>query len=83
MTILSWYENYGDDSPPREIWHDHKKIEAHMANIRKKWGGSSHEEAPEGTLADHEAGKNVTLRNRLVDQYLAAIGSQSDDFDEI
>ena len=83
MMILAWNENLPEDEmPPKEVWYDEKKLERHFQNIKdkrkRKWGN----EAEEGTLDDAQ-GKNVTLRNKLLDRYLDAQTDVADDYMEI
>lgn len=87
LTVLGWFENLSeDDQPPKDIWHDSRRLEAHFAEIRSKWRGKSSDagtEAPEGSLADAEAGMNVTLRNKLVEYVKVAVDPGDDDFTTI
>lgn len=36
LNILGWYENWGDDAPPINIWHDPKAIAQHFETVLEK-----------------------------------------------
>jgi len=81
--VLGWHENLSSDEiPDKELWYDEKKLDRHFQNIidkrKRKWG----HEAEEGTLEDAQ-GRNVTLRNKLLDRYLDAKTDANEDYSEI
>ena len=83
MTILGWYENLQEEEiPPKRLWLNGKGLERHFKQLKEKWKGKHSEEAPEGTLDDAKMGHDVTLRNKLLDDWLKA-ASDDNDYDEL
>lgn len=81
--MLGWHENLQQSElPGKDIWTNNKALEAHFAKIRDKWRNKAGE-APEGTLSDARAGKEVTLSNVLVDQLRYSQSGERDDYMEI
>lgn len=84
QTINSWHENLpSDEVPPREIWQLNKKIDQWFENIRKKREEKLSGDAPEGTLAEAQAGKDVTLRNDFAKMAMEATRNTAAPYDEI
>jgi len=69
--------------PPRKIWHDGDKLEAHFNAIKAKWSGNKDEEFKEGSWEEAESGESVTLRNRFADYVRVNQKLDLDDFSEI
>ncbi len=82
ITILNWQENLPEeDMPPKSIWRDGDKLDAHCKRVKKKWkGGSEDENVPMGSFEDFNSGKKVQLKNRIGDYVRESLHTPHDDF---
>ena len=83
ITIMNWQENLADeDMPPKHIWRDSEKLEAHFKQIKSKWKGKGEQDldAPMGSFDDVESGHRVQIKNRLGDYVRESMNDAHDDF---
>lgn len=82
MTVMHWQDELAtEDQPPREIWHDGRKMHGWFERLRRKWRGekANDSDLPEGTMDDIEAERSVVGRNALMRYHEIATDSASDD----
>lgn len=84
MMIIGWQENLSDDDmPPRVIWGDSKKLEAHFALLKKKWSGKSDEvDKPYGSFDDAIKGRDVQVKNRFGDFAKESLSMAYEDYSD-
>jgi hypothetical protein len=81
---LNWQENLTEeDMPPRHIWRDNDRLEAHFAALKNKYKSDKDPyDAPAGTFDDAMGGHRVLVKNRLGDYVRESLNQPWDDFSE-